>query len=277
MMTKAKKKATPKAKAKAKPKQAEVIVVKIGGRMANNAELLADFARELGSLNRGRRFLVVHGGGKEVSAFSERLLGKPAVFVNGIRRTSSEEMEIVEMVLNGKVNKRLVRLFQASGVKAVGLSGADGPIFTGAVLSVDPPTRTGKVADARTGLLRLLFSGGYVPVLSSTTMDASGEGVNINADEAALDLAEALRADVLLFLSDIPGVLKDGEPIATLDARRARAEIAAGVISGGMIPKVESALGALESGVKRVVIGEYAAPGAFKKLLAGEQGTSIVR
>jgi acetylglutamate kinase len=262
---------------KSKAKQPEIVVLKIGGRMANNTGLLSDFARELAALGRGRRFLVVHGGGKEVSELSEKLLGRPPVFVNGVRRTSPEEMEIVEMVLNGKVNKRLVRLFQANCVPAVGLSGSDGPVFRGECPPEDPSTRTGKVSDARTELLRLLFSGGYVPVLSSTTMDASGEGVNINADEAALDLAESLEADALLYLSDIPGVLKDNEVIAGLDARRARAEIASGVISGGMIPKVESALGALDCGVKRVVIGEYAEPGALEKLLAGERGTSIIR
>ncbi len=264
-------------KSKPKAKKTEVVVVKIGGRAANNTALLADFARELAALGRGRRFLVVHGGGKEVSELSEKLLGKPPVFVNGVRRTSPEEMEIVEMVLNGKVNKRLVRLFQANCVMAVGLSGSDGPVFRGECLQGEAPTRTGKVTGAQTKLLRLLFSGGYVPVLSSTTMDESGEGVNINADEAALDLAEALKADALLYLSDIPGVLKENEVIAALGARQARVEIASGVISGGMIPKVESALGALACGVKRVVIGEYAAPGALKKLLAGEQGTSIVR
>jgi acetylglutamate kinase len=267
----------PKTKAAARGKKPEVVVIKIGGRMANNAALLEDFAHELAALGRGRRFVVVHGGGKEVSELSEKLLGKPAVFINGVRQTSPEEMEIVEMVLSGKVNKRLVRLFQANNIKVVGLSGADGPIFQGEVLSSDPPTRTGRVAFARRALIQLLFNDGYVPVVSSTTMDAHGEGVNINADEAALELAKALKAHILLFLSDIPGVLKDGAPIATLSTWYAKEEIENGVITGGMIPKVKSALAALDCGVKKIIIGEYDAPGALARLLEGTQGTSIVK
>jgi acetylglutamate kinase len=276
-MVKIRMKVKSEGKEKPKAKPAAMMVVKIGGRMATNASLLGDFARELIKLGRGRRFVIVHGGGKEVSDLSEKLLGKPAVFVNGVRQTSPEEMEIVEMVLNGKVNKRLVRLFQANKLTAVGLSGADGPVFRGEVLESDTPTRTGRVSFAGRGLVRLLCDGGYVPVLSSTTMDSHGEGVNINADEAALDLAVVLKANALIYLSDIPGVLKDNAVIPTLNAKRARTEIEAGVISGGMIPKVESALGALDNGVKKVVIGEYAAAGALTAILAGKKGTSIVR
>lgn len=262
---------------KPRPKPLPMVVIKIGGRLANNPVLLSDFAREAAKLSRGRRFAIVHGGGKEVSELSEKLLGKPAVFKDGVRQTSAEEMDIVEMVLNGRVNKRLVRLFQAVKLQAVGLSGADGAVFRGEALPSDPPTRTGRVALASTKLLRLLSSGGYVPVISSTTMDGRGEGVNINADEAALELAVVLKANALIYLSDIPGVLKDDAVITCLDAQRARAEIESGVITGGMIPKVESALGALVRGVKKVVIGEYAAPGALAAILAQKQGTSIVR
>src|SRR4030042_340242 len=105
-----------KSESKIKPNPTPLIVIQIGGRMANNSALLADFARELARLGRRRRFVIVHGGGKEVSELSEKLLGRPAVFKNGVRQTSPEEMEIVEMVLNGKVNKRLIRLFQVNKV-----------------------------------------------------------------------------------------------------------------------------------------------------------------
>jgi acetylglutamate kinase len=253
----------------------EIVIIKIGGRMATNEELLKDFIRELASLTENTHILVVHGGGKEVSELSEKLLGYPPVFQNGIRMTNPEEMDVVEMVLSGRVNKRLVRLFQTNGLKAVGLSGADGSTYLGKSIAADDSTRTGAVTAVNASLISLLLDHGYIPVLSSTTMDKNGSGININADEAALTVAESLRADALLYLSDIPGVCKDNRVIAELSVERAREEIKKGVITGGMIPKVESSIEALSKGVKKIVIGEYGKTGALGRLLEGTQGTSI--
>jgi len=253
----------------------QTIVIKIGGRMANNDALLTAFITELAGKTARNRFIIVHGGGKEVTELSETLTGKPAVFENGIRLTSPEEMEVVEMVLSGRVNKRLSRKFQANGIRAVGISLADGHTSHGEPLSGPHTTRTGEVHTVDTALIRLLVTHGFVPVFSPVSMEETGDALNINADEAALALAVALQAHTLLYLSDIPGVMKDKEVLSTLNPRKAEEEITAGVINGGMIPKVRSAIGALFKGVTRIIIGEYARAGSLEELFTGRAGTSI--
>jgi acetylglutamate kinase len=197
------------------------------------------------------------------------------VFKDGIRQTSAAEMDIVDMVLAGRMNKHLVRVFGGLGVPAVGLSGSDGRFFTGE--SIDPAAgnRTGRVTKVEPGAAVLLAGAGYVPVIASTSMDAQGGALNINADEAALEIARALRAAALVYLSDIPGILKEGRLIGRIGGGEAEKEIAAGVITGGMIPKVRSALDALRSGVGGVVIGEFARGGDLGRLLRRESGTTI--
>jgi len=253
-----------------------LITVKIGGKMAEEEGELRHFAADLLDLLGGHYLLLVHGGGAEVSRIS-RQLGFEPVFHEGIRITSPEEMDVVEMILSGKVNKRLVRLLQTCGLPAVGLSGADGRVFTGRCLGrvLEIPTRTGNVAAVNDGLLGVLLRSGYFPVLSSTSTDEEGQGVNINADAVAFELACALGAASLVFLSDIPGVLKDGRVLDRLDREGLKAELAAGTISGGMIPKVTSALEALKRGVGQVVIGQYCGRGSLGALLRGGMGTRL--
>lgn len=257
----------------------ELLVIKLGGAAANHEPLLAAFTRELAALARGgARIVLVHGGGAEVSALSRRL-GLVPRFRDGIRITTPEEMPYVDMVLCGVVNKRLVRVLGAAGLRAVGLSGSDGPIFTGAPLAgdaADASNHTAAVAQVDTRLPRLLVEHGYLPVIAPTSVHPPARAVNINADAVALRLAPALAADRLLFLSDVPGILKEGAALAALTPDRAAAEIAAGTISGGMIPKVEAALHALAQGVRRVVIGQFAAPGDLANLLTGAAGTTML-
>jgi acetylglutamate kinase len=242
--------------------------------MAEQEEQLRPFAADLKDLRSEFDLVLVHGGGAEVTRISEQLGFRP-VFHEGIRITTPEEMDVVEMILSGKVNKRLVRLFQACGLPAVGLSGADGRLYTGRSLGViqELETRTGKVAEIQLGPLQCLLREGYFPVVSSTTMDEEGGGININADTVAFELACALGSEVLMFLSDIPGVLKGEAVIPRLAPEEVKSEIRAGTISGGMIPKATSALEALKRGVGRVIIGQYGGRGSLQALLDGEMGT----
>lgn len=206
-----------------------------------------------------------------------RRLGLKPNFREGIRVTTEEEMEVVEMVLSGSVNKRLVRLFRAAGLPAVGLCGADGGLFTGSPMQEGGVrTRTGKIDSVDPKLAAQLLAGGWFPVVSPTASDSRGGALNINADTAAFALAAALKSETLLFLSDIPGILRQGKCLAGLDPAGVEAEIDAGTITGGMIPKVRSAVEALSRGVKRIIIGEFRTPGDLAALLNGRLGTRII-
>lgn len=251
-----------------------MITIKIGGKSAEDSEQLHAFAADLKDLMAENYPLVVHGGGAEVSRISKQLGFEPR-FHEGIRITLSDEMDVVEMILCGKVNKRLVRFLQSRGLPAVGLCGADGATFSGRTLGkVDgKETRTGNVAAVDPRLLTALFAAGFLPVLSSTSMDKQGVGVNINADSVALELACRLCSRSLVFISDIPGVLKDGQVLKSLNRDEVRQEIASGTISGGMIPKATSAVEALKHGVGQVIIGQYCGRGSLSALLEGGMGT----
>jgi len=254
----------------------KVITVKIGGKTAEDLEQLRPFAADLKDLIAGHYPLIVHGGGAEVTRISKQLGFEPR-FHEGIRITLSEEMDVVEMILSGKVNKHLVRFFQSCGLPAVGLCGADGKTFSGRTLGrVDgKETRTGNVAEVDPRLLVALFTAGFLPVLSSTSMDKRGVGVNINADAVAFEVACRLNSNSLVFISDIPGVLKDGQVLKSLNRDEVRREIAAGTISGGMIPKATSAVEALKHGVGQVIIGQFCGRGSLRALLEGGMGTCI--
>jgi acetylglutamate kinase len=254
-----------------------VVVLKIGGKAAEEDTNLRELALDIRELQQtGNYPVLVHGGGAEVSRIS-RELGIEPIFHEGVRVTSPEEMDIVEMILCGKVGKRLVRLFQTCSLPAVGLSGADGRIFTGRSLGriLERETRTGNVEHVEPRLLEVLLEAGYLPVIASTTADESGAGVNINADTVAFELSCALGCSSLLFLSDIPGVLRGGKVLTRLDRAGVREAIRDGTITGGMIPKATAALEALKKGVGRVVIGQYGGRGSLAALLEGGLGTTF--
>ena len=256
----------------------EVIVLKKGGRFTEekgNLELLAD---EISSLEKEYRFLLIHGGGNEVSRFSE-LLGQKPVFRSGIRITTTEEMDTVEMILAGRVNRRIVRIFRTYGIDAVGLSGADGSIFIGESIGTvsGTVTRTGNVVKVNPRLLEIMLDGGYIPVISPVSTDLKGEGLNINADSVAFHLSRVLIPETLVFVSDIPGILKGDQIVAHLNEKEIQREIKAGVITGGMIPKVEASGATVRAGVGKIVIGEYKKSGDLKLLIEGNAGTVIDR
>jgi acetylglutamate kinase len=254
----------------------ELVVVKIGGKAAAEEERLREMAAEMASLAKAKRFLVVHGGGAEVTAVSKRF-GIEATFRDGIRLTSPAEMDVVDMVLSGRANKALVRILASAGLAAVGLSGSDGATFTARPIGGEAggAARTGEVDAIDTRLVELLMSHGFLPVLSSTSMDAQHRGMNVNADSVAFALAARLAARTLLFLSDIPGVMHEGAVIGDLEAARARELVDRAVIQGGMVPKVTASLEAVAGGVGAVVIGQYDGPGTFARMLEGTSGTRI--
>jgi len=253
-----------------------MVFVKIGGVVATDKVLLTALLADLAALKH-RAVVLVHGGGKEVTAFGERL-GLKAEFRDGVRLTSTADMEVVDMVLGGKINIDLVRRARAAGLNAVGLGGQDGGLFTGEARSFEgsAANRTGKITTTNAQLLSILTGSGYFPVVHSTSCDASGTGLNINADEAAQELAVAARAEALVYISDIAGVLKDGAVLPRLDELSVEAEIASGVIGGGMVPKVRNARAAVAAGVGKVIIGGYQGLGDLHKLLSGVSGTTIL-
>lgn len=252
----------------------KVVCIKIGGKAATDEPAMKALIGEMSAMSTESAFVLIHGGGGEVTRLSE-ILGYVPTFSNGIRMTSPEEMDVVDMVLAGKMNKGLVRRFHAAGMRAAGLCGADGSLFTGTPLNEH--THTGRIQRVDSELLRLLIGHSYLPVIASVSMTETGIPLNINADEAAFAVAAALPADVLVFLSDIPGVLAgNGDRIAELDEKAVSEKIADGTITGGMIPKVGASLEALRAGVGTIVVGRYASAGDLHRLLRGTTGTRVV-
>ncbi len=250
-----------------------IICVKIGGKTAARKEVIEGIIGEIGQMPE-YKFILIHGGGAEVTKAS-KAFGIEAKFENGLRITGEDEMNVVDGVLSGKINKELVRQFNKGGIAAVGLSGSDGSIFTGE--SVGEATRTGRVTDVDTRLLHLLTDNHYLPVIASTSQCTTEfKALNINADDAALAVAAKLPAEKLIFISDIPGVLKNDKVISVLDEATIEKEIKAEVISGGMIPKVKASLVAVKAGTKSVVIGTYDELGDLSRLISGKIGTQIV-
>ena len=255
----------------------KTIVIKTGGKAAESSALMSQMASEIRDLTEsGYRIIFVHGGGAAVSAIQKQYNMEPR-FVDGKRLTSVKEMDLVDMGLAGLMNKHLVRLFQQAGLRAVGLSGADGSLIESADAEGEglSENRTGSVKDVDPTLLKLLMGEGYFPVLSSVSTDSRGRGMNINADEAALAVAAAIRADDLIFISDIPGILIDGAVVSSLHEGEVEKYIGNGDIQGGMIPKVRSSLEAIRQGVSTIQITNFEAPGDLKKIISGSKGTSI--
>ncbi|HVN37905.1 MAG TPA: acetylglutamate kinase [Myxococcota bacterium] len=232
----------------------KTIVIKYGGSAMRDESLRASFAVDLVLLKYiGLRPVVVHGGGPQIGRTLERL-GKTSRFVGGLRVTDDETMEVVEMVLGGKVNREIVALVQQAGGRAVGLTGSDGDMIRVVRREVEGEDvgRVGRVVDVQPAAISAVADAGFVPVIAPLGIDPSGVTHNVNADEAAGAIARALGAEKLILLTDVEGV-KDaqGRLIHTLSIAEARKLIAEGTIRDGMIPKVECCIEALENGVGR--------------------------
>ncbi len=227
-----------------------VWVVKIGGTLCEDEAARRRLAESCASLR--NPLLVVHGGGKQASDLQMRLGGAPS-FVEGRRVTTPEALGAVEMALCGAVNKALVRELIAAGRRAVGLSGCDGGIVR--CRRVDGLGEVGSPDSVDVTLLETLLHAGFTPVVAPISLGPAGEPVNVNADEIACALAVALGAQRLLLLSDVPGVMAGGMPVAEIDDDGFRRLLASGEVTDGMRPKLRAAWSAASSGVEEVVIG----------------------
>lgn len=231
------------------------VVVKVGGRALDDRALREQLAQDLILLDWvGINVVVVHGGGKQITDLLGKL-GVPSRFEGGLRVTDEATLEVVEMVLGGSLNQEIVRLVNHLGGRAVGLTGKDGGMVRARVQ--DGPVDLGRVGEVehvdRDVIDALLPE--FIPIIAPLAVDADGGTLNVNADSFAGALAVALQAEKLVLLTDVPGVLdKQGKLITTLRAYDARALMGDGTLEGGMIPKVENALEALERGVNKVHI-----------------------
>ena len=228
------------------------LVIKLGGAAMSEVELAKSFAYDIVALSEiGVLPVVVHGGGKHIDEVMTEL-GKSPKFVDGRRVTDSETLEIVRMVLVGKVNTGIVADINRHGPLAVGISGEDAGLI-GAVPRDPSLGFVGEVASVNPGIVERLLAMRLIPVVSSIGSDLDGQSYNINADSVAGALAAALRADRLMMLSNVPGLLEDVNDSASLrseiSADELRSEISAGVVTGGMLPKLEACLQALDRGV----------------------------
>mgnify|MGYP005848950695 CR=1 FL=1 len=256
-----------------------VVVVKFGGNAMGDDDAMASFAQDIVLMRQvGVNPVVVHGGGPMINDLLKRL-GIESRFVNGKRVTDRATVEVVEMVLSGLVNKRIVQAINDAGGRAVGLSGKDDDMI---VCEADDPELgfVGRPVEMNVQVLRDLFGAGIIPVVAPVaTGMADNETFNVNGDTAAGAIASALKADRLLLLTDVAGVKNAaGEVVTQLTPAEVRAMIADGTISGGMIPKVETALAAVEAGVRAAVILDGRAPNACLLELFTEHGAgSIIR
>lgn len=245
----------------------KTIVIKYGGHAMAEEGLKNHFARDMVMMKYiGINPVVVHGGGPQIGSYLKKL-GKDSRFVQGMRVTDEETMDIVEMVLVGKINKEIVGLINHHGGKAVGLSGKDGRLiraekyYLSSEKAKDTPPEiidiglVGKVVDINASLVMSLVKDGFIPVIAPTGVGDKGETYNINADIVAGEVAAALAAEKLVLLTDVDGVLDEKKQLVhTMDNQRATDMIGAGVIGGGMFPKVKCCLKALRQGVRKAHI-----------------------
>ncbi len=228
-------------------------VIKLGGAAMVEPKLEEQFAEDVLLLESvGLRPIVVHGGGPEISRTLDRL-GHATEFVDGLRVTDPASMNVVEMVLTGKVNQRLVAALNHVGSKGVGLSGKDGGLIRARKHSSDKDLgRVGEVAEVETNLINMLLEDGRVPVISPVGLGDDGMAYNINADVVAAELSAALGASKLIFLSDVPGFLEGDQVVSEMDSDGLKARIDRGEVTGGMLPKLQAALRSLRAGVESV-------------------------
>ena len=259
----------------------KTVVVKYGGNAMTNPDLKQQVMDDIVLLWLiGVKVVLIHGGGPEISSMMDKL-GKKAEFVDGLRVTDKETVDIVQMVLAGKVNKTLVTLLEKRGGKAIGLCGMDGNLIE-AKMKDEKLGYVGEVTKINIGPVTDILEKGYIPVISTLGCDADGNAYNINADTAAAHIAGALGAERFILMTDIAGILKDKDDPSTLipeitipQARTLKAE---GIISAGMIPKVQCCVTAIESGVKNVVIMDGRVPHSIlMELLTNEGAGTLVK
>lgn len=257
----------------------KIVVVKYGGNAMINQELKQQVMEDIVLLWLvGVKVVLVHGGGPEISQLMEKL-GKEPVFVDGLRVTDKETMDIVQMVLSGKVNKTLVNLLEMQGGRAMGISGIDGGLIRAEAR--DPRLGyVGKITGVDIRPVMDMLEKGYIPVISTLGCDEQGNAYNINGDTAAAFIAGALGAERLIMMTDIAGILRDQHDPATLIPKltvsQAKELYASGVISGGMIPKVDCCVDALSKGVESVIIMDGRVPHSILMEILTDEGAGTM-
>ncbi len=257
----------------------KIVVVKYGGNAMINQELKQQVMEDIVLLWLvGVKVVLVHGGGPEISQLMEKL-GKEPVFVDGLRVTDKETMDIVQMVLSGKVNKTLVNLLEMQGGRAMGISGIDGGLIRAEAR--DPRLGyVGKITGVDIRPVIDMLEKGYIPVISTLGCDEQGNAYNINGDTAAAFIAGALGAERLIMMTDIAGILRDQHDPATLIPKltvsQAKELYASGVISGGMIPKVDCCVDALSKGVESVIIMDGRVPHSILMEILTDEGAGTM-
>ena len=271
----------------------KIVVIKYGGNAMINDDLKEKVMQDIALMKYvGIRPVIVHGGGPDITGFLKKV-GKESDFVAGLRVTDEETIEIAEMVLDGKVNSEIVNLLNRRGVRAVGLSGKDAGLIKArkklATVYEGEDTKkvdigyVGEVEQVDTGILEDLLQQGYVPIIAPIGVGDNGESYNINADYVAAEIAGALQAEKLLLLTDIEGIYKDFNDkssfISTLHLPEAKQYIKEGIIAGGMIPKVEACLTALEQGAGKthIIDGRLAHSIILEIFTSRGIGTQVVR
>ncbi|MCA1991617.1 MAG: acetylglutamate kinase [Coleofasciculus sp. S288] len=252
------------------------VVVKYGGAAMKDSTLKDQVIRDIVFLACvGLRPVVVHGGGPEINSWLARLGIEPQ-FKNGLRVTDEATMDVVEMVLVGRVNKELVSLINRSGGKAVGLCGKDGNLIKARPEGLEGIGFVGEVNSVDIKLIDTLASSGYIPVISSVAADETGQAYNINADTVAGELAAALGAEKLILLTDTAGILRNPKDASTLlpkvDIQQARQLISDGIVAGGMIPKVNCCVRSLAQGVRAAHIIDGRIPHALLLEIFTDEG-----
>ncbi|MBQ8163164.1 MAG: acetylglutamate kinase [Clostridia bacterium] len=260
----------------------KVVVIKYGGNAMINEELKEQVMEDIVLLQLiGVKVVLVHGGGPEITDTLKKI-GKESVFLDGLRVTDKETVDVVQMVLAGKINKSLVNLLQISGGKAIGLSGLDGHMIK-AEMKDSRLGYVGRITDVDVTPINDLLENGYIPVISTIGCDKSGNVYNINADTAAAFIAGKMQAYRLITMTDIEGILRDKDDhtsiIPCIDEKEAKELFDSGIISGGMIPKVECCLEAINRGVHKVTILDGRVPHALliETLTNEGAGTMVVK
>lgn len=237
----------------------KIFVIKYGGSALTNQEIANSTIKDMVLLNSvGIKVILVHGGGPEINEMLKKL-GKEVKFENGLRSTDKETMEVVEMVLHGKVQRRLVTMINCSGAKSIGISGRDGRMVLAKRHSeVSSDNLVGEIVSVQPDLINQVLDLGLIPVISSIAVDEEGIAYNLNADTMAAEIAIGIQANKLVLMTDTPGILqKIDDPksvISELKLNELKSLIKKNIIAGGMIPKTESCIRALEAGVDEAII-----------------------
>ena len=257
----------------------KTVVIKYGGNAMINQSLKEQVMEDIVLLHLiGVKVVLVHGGGPEISDMMNKL-GKESTFVNGLRVTDKETVDIVQMVLAGKINKSLVNYLEMKGGKAMGVSGMDGKLIE-AKMKDERLGYVGEITNINIGCVEDLLNNGYIPVISTVGCDDEGNVYNINGDTAAARIAGALNAERLIMMTDIAGILKDKDDPSTLipeiTIEEAKKLFDEGVIQGGMIPKVNCCIDAIGHGVKNVIIMDGRIPHSILMEILTDEGAGTM-